>query len=36
MVQEEGERQPGVAYVAIVVFALLMAAMLIPGYTLGF
>ncbi len=36
MVHEEGERQPGMAYVAIVVFALLVAAMLIPGYTLGF
>lgn len=36
MVQHEGERQPGVAYVAIVVFALIAAAMLVPGYTLGF
>jgi hypothetical protein len=36
MVHEEGERQPGMAYVAIAVFALLVAAMLIPGYTLGF
>ena len=36
MVLREGERQPGVAYVAIVLFALLAAALLIPGYTLGF
>lgn len=36
MVHQEGERQPGVAYVAIVVFALLVAAMLVPGYTFGF
>jgi hypothetical protein len=36
MVHVEGGRQPGVAYVAIVLFALLVAAMLIPGYTMGF
>ncbi len=36
MVHSDGERQPGVAYAAILIFALLMAAMLIPGYTLGF
>ena len=36
MVHVEGRRQPGVAYVAIVLFALLVAAMLIPGYTMGF
>ena len=36
MWQEQGERQPGVAYVAIVLFALVTAALLIPGYTLGF
>ena len=36
MWQEEGERQPGLAYVVIVLFALVTAALLIPGYTLGF
>ncbi len=36
MVQHQGERQPGLAYVAIVLFALVVAAMLVPGYTLGF
>ncbi len=36
MLEGEGERQPGVAYVAIVLFALVVAALLIPGYTLGF
>ncbi len=33
--QREGERQPTVAYMAIVLFALLMAVLLVPGYTLG-
>ncbi len=32
----ESERQPGLAYLAIVLFALLAAALLVPGYTLGF
>ncbi len=36
MLEGEGERQPGVAYVVIVLFALISAALLIPGYTLGF
>jgi hypothetical protein len=36
MLERDGERQPGVAYVAIVLFALISAALLIPGYTLGF
>ncbi len=36
MLEGEGERQPGVAVVAIVLFALICAALLIPGYTLGF
>ncbi len=36
MVPHEGERQPVLAYVAIALFALLAAAMLGPGYTLGF
>lgn len=36
MREGEGERQPGMAYVAIVLFALMAAALLIPGYTLGF
>ncbi len=36
MLEGEGERQPGVASVAIMLFALVVAALLIPGYTLGF
>ncbi len=36
MLEGEGERQPGVAYAVIVLFALISAALLIPGYTLGF
>ena len=36
MWEGNGERQPAVAYVAIVLFALVTAALLIPGYTLGF
>ena len=36
MLEREGERQPGVAYVVIMLFALISAALLIPGYTLGF
>ncbi len=35
MVLHEGERQPGLAYVAIVLFALIVAALLVPGTTLG-
>lgn len=36
MMHREGDRQPGVAYVAIVLFAVLVATMLVPGYTLSF
>lgn len=36
MTRQEGDRQPGVAFVAIALFAVLVAAMLVPGYTLGF
>lgn len=36
MLHHEGERQPGLAYVAIALFALLAATLLVPGYTLGF
>ena len=36
MANREDVRQPGVTYVAIVLFALLVAAMLIPGYTFAF
>ncbi len=35
MVSHQGERQPGLAYVAIVLFAVLVAVLFIPGYTLG-
>jgi len=34
VLHHEGERQPGFAYVAIAWFALLAAALLVPGYTL--
>ncbi len=36
MWEGEGERRPVPAYVAIVLFALVTAALMIPGYTLGF
>ena len=36
MLERDGERQPGLTYVVIVLFALISAALLIPGYTLGF
>jgi hypothetical protein len=36
MERQTGNRQPGMVYVAIAIFAVLVAAILGPGYTLGY